>query len=129
RKEAFEFQAIRYAASYATIKSIEELVKLVYAPYIEKHKNEFNLGDLTSYELGLRNIDEFLESNNAVEKFNEKQRIILAASDYDEQTISAVAWLNKNNVDLSCFKLTPYKKDSEIFITAEKILPLAKYDD
>src|SRR5690606_20377286 len=28
-----------------------------------------------------------------------------------------------------CFKLTPYKKDSEIFITAEKILPLAKYDD
>lgn len=34
RKEAFEFQAIRYAASYATIDSTDDLVKKVYAPYI-----------------------------------------------------------------------------------------------
>lgn len=35
RSEAFEFQAIRYAASYATINEIEDLVEKVYAPYIE----------------------------------------------------------------------------------------------
>lgn len=33
RKESFEFQAIRYAASYATIDNVDELVKKVYAPY------------------------------------------------------------------------------------------------
>lgn len=33
RKESFEFQAIRYAASYATIENADELVKKVYAPY------------------------------------------------------------------------------------------------
>lgn len=53
RKEAFEFQAIRYAASYATIDSIDELVKKVYAPYIEKYRTEFELGELTSNELGI----------------------------------------------------------------------------
>lgn len=37
RKEAFEFQAIRYAASYATIGSTDDLVSKVYAPYIEKY--------------------------------------------------------------------------------------------
>ncbi|WHY88579.1 hypothetical protein QNH39_12365 [Neobacillus novalis] len=51
RKEAFEFQAIRYAASYATLESTEDLVKKVYAPYIEKYRSEFELGVLTSYEL------------------------------------------------------------------------------
>jgi len=32
RKEAFEFQAIRYAANYANIKSTDELVKNVFVP-------------------------------------------------------------------------------------------------
>lgn len=85
RKEAFEFQAIRYAASYATIDSVDDLVKKVYAP--------------------------------------------LVASDYDEQTLSAVAWLNSNNVDMACFKLTPYKINDEIYLNPEKLLPLTDYDD
>ena len=41
RKEAFEFQAIRYAASLATIRLKEELVQDIYSPYVEKHKEEF----------------------------------------------------------------------------------------
>lgn len=129
RKEAFEFQAIRYAASYATIDSVDELVKKVYAPYIEKYKNEFELGELTSYELGLRKLNEFLKVNGAENSFNKKQKIILSASDYDEQTLSAVAWLNSNNVDISCFKLTPYKLNSEVYLYAEKILPVPEYED
>jgi hypothetical protein len=36
RKEAFEFQAIRYAASYATIEDPDDLVNKIYAPYIRK---------------------------------------------------------------------------------------------
>ena len=129
RKEAFEFQAIRYAASYATIESPEDLVKDVFAPYIEKYKNEFELGELTSYEMGIRKLNEFLEANDAVSDFNNKQNIILAASDFDDQTLSAVAWLNSNGVDMSCFKLIPYKLNDEVFIDAIKVLPLTEYDD
>lgn len=129
RKEAFEFQAIRYAASYATIESVDELVKKVYAPYIEKYKSEFELGELTSYELGIRKLNEFLKLNGSENNFNKKQRIILAASDYDDQTLSAIAWLDSNNVDMSCFKLTPYKIDNKILINPEKLLPLNSYDD
>lgn len=129
RKEAFEFQAIRYAASYATIHSVDDLVKKVYAPYIEKYRTEFELGELTSYELGLRKLNEFLQANGAENSFNKKQRIILVASDYDEQTLSAVAWLNSNNVDMSCFKFAPYMINNDVFLIAKKLLPLAEYDD
>lgn len=129
RRESFEFQAIRYAASYATIESPDDLVKKVYAPYIEKYRNEFDIGGLTSYELGIRKLNEFLKFNESQNTFNEKQRIILAASDFDEQTLSAVAWLNSNNVDISCFKLIPYRINDQIFLDAEKILPVPEYVD
>lgn len=128
RREAFEFQAIRYAASYAKIDNIDDLVKNVYAPYIEKYKNEFELGELTSYELGIRKLNEFLEYNDA-QNFNRKQRIVLVASDFDEQTLSAVAWLNSNNVDMSCYKLIPYKLNDNLFLRVDKLLPVTSNDD
>ncbi|AIQ63052.1 hypothetical protein PSTEL_08005 [Paenibacillus stellifer] len=129
RKEAFEFQAIRYAASYATIDSIEDLVTRVYGPYIDKYKTEFELGELTPYELGIRKLNGFLRENGAEAAFNHRQRIILVASEFDEQTLSAVAWLNKNNVDMCCFKLTPFKIGNEVVLYSEKLLPLTEYDD
>ena len=129
RKEAFEFQAIRYAASYATIEEIDELVTNVYAPYIEKYRDEFELGELTSYELGIRKLNEFLRINDAEKNFNKKQRIILVASDFDDQTLSAVAWLDSNNVDISCYRLTPYELREEIYFNIEKLLPTTDYND
>ena len=42
RKESFEFQAIRYAASYATIESPDELVKKVYAPILRNIEASLN---------------------------------------------------------------------------------------
>lgn len=129
RKEAFEFQAIRYAASCATIKSTDELVKNVYAPYVEKHKSEFAGDELTAYEHATRKLIDFLEKNNAANTFNDMQRIILVASEFDEQTLSAVAWLNRNHVDISCYQLCLYKMNEEIVLDVKKILPLPEYDD
>ncbi len=84
RKESFEFQAIRYAASYATIGTLEELLTKIYAPYIKKYRKEFENAALTSSELGRRELNEFLEDSGAGKRFNNKQRIILVASDFDE---------------------------------------------
>ncbi len=129
RREAFEFQAIRYAAGYATIETPDDLVKKVYVPYIERYQQEFDIGELTSYEFGTRKLGEFLQENEAGKSFNERQRIILVASDFDEETLSAVAWLNSNNVDISCYKLTPYKLEEQLYLQVEKVLPLENYED
>lgn len=127
RREAFEFQAIRYAASYATIENTEELVRKVYSPYIKKHRKDIDLGELTSFELGVRNLNEFLNANDAQSDFNEKQRVILVASDFDDQTLSAVAWLNKNGVDMSCYKLTPYSLEEQVYFYVDKVLPVTEH--
>lgn len=132
RKEPFEFQAIRYAANLATVRTPEQLVELVYAPYIEKHRPEadFNGFDgLTASEIARRKLDDFLSSNNAFATFNQKQRIVLIASEFDPQTLSAVAWLIANQVDISCFTLTPGKLLEKDFLNIEKTLPPPLLED
>lgn len=129
RREAFEFQAIRYAASIATIEDENELIQSIYAPYVEKHKDEYkNTDNLTYAEIAKRLFEDFKTQNN-ITSFNERQRIILVASGFDEQTLSAVAWLNSNKVDISCYEICPYTLNNEIIIDMKKILPLTEYDD
>lgn len=129
RKESLEFQAIRYAASCATIKSTDELIQNIFAPYVEKHKKEFNNEtSLTSTEIAQRQLLDFTEKNG-ITVFNKHQRIILVASAFDEQTLSAVAWLNSNNVDISCYQICPYELNNVVLLDMKKILPVVEYED
>ncbi|MBB6451584.1 hypothetical protein HNQ94_000005 [Salirhabdus euzebyi] len=130
RKEAFEFQAIRYAAGFATIKDIDDLISKIYAPFLEKKNNNKNKYTLTITEQANRNVVSFFQENNiAIEDFNQRQQIILVASDFDAQTKSAVAWLNSNGVEMYCYKLIPYKIKDELYIESKKVLPLDRYED
>jgi hypothetical protein len=129
RTEPFEFQAVRYAASLAKIRTPDDLVEKVFAKYIEAHKDEFQLNELTPSELGKRIIAEFLRRNAADKTFNQKQRIILIASDYDEQTLSAVAWLISNDVDIQAFSLKPAKHGSDVFLDVNRVLPPGDIED
>lgn len=129
RKEAFEFQAIRYAATCATIKSSDELIQNIFAPYVEKHKDEFDNGPgLTSSEIAQRQFNDFID-RNGIKNFNENQRIILVAGDFDGQTLSAVAWLNSYHVDISCYQLHLLKTGDTVFLQPNKVLPVTDYED
>jgi predicted transcriptional regulator len=97
-------------------------VNKIYAPYINKHEKEFSkdLTHLNSDELAKRKIVQFLEVNKSLDNFNKSQRIILIASDFDVQTLSAVAWLSENGVQIECYKLIPYVFNESFIINAEK---------
>ncbi len=129
RTEALEFQAVRYAASLATIHSVDELVERIFARYINKWPSEFEKGDLTAEELGKRTVNKFLQENNADKSFNKHQRIILVASAFDDQTLSAVAWMNDNGIDIACISLNPIKAGDSLYLVAEKLIPALRTED
>ena len=129
RKEAMEFQAVRYAASLATIRTVDDLVDKIFSRYIDKWKNEFDLSKLTSRELGKRLVDEFLKQNNADNSFNKKQRIILLAGQFDDQTLSAAAWMAENGMDISCISLNPFRTADRLFLSTKKLIPTRPAQD
>jgi uncharacterized protein (UPF0333 family) len=67
-----------------------------------------------------------LQVNGAENNFNKNQKVVLVASEFDEQTLSAVAWLNSNGVNMSCYKLIPFKIHDEVYINVEKFLKSEK---
>ena len=124
RKEALEFQAIRYAANYARIADPQELVQKLFAPYIEKHRTEYPKQELTSAQLALEILTHYLDTNKInIQEFNQRQRIVLIASNYDEQTLSACAWLSKNKVDLRCLTISPIRHNQQHFLVVEQLIP------
>ncbi|MCI6990187.1 MAG: hypothetical protein MR910_01950 [Clostridiales bacterium] len=126
RKEAFEIQAIRYAASCATINSTGELIQDFFIPYVEKHREEYPQTGLTTEEIAKRKLDEFIQING-ITAFNAHQKIILVASEFDAQTLSAVAWLNSNQVDISCYQICLFKLGGHILFDVKKLLPVENY--
>jgi hypothetical protein len=137
RPEPMELQAIRYAASLATIENDEDLVDKVFAPYINKRKSEFELKELTPEEFGRRKVKEFLEANKAENTFNDRQRIILAASDFDKQTLSGAAWMSKNGIDISCIRIQPKESMTNLnedttpshFLEITRLIPPRKVEE
>jgi hypothetical protein len=121
RREALEFQAIRYAASSRKL-SVQGIVAL-FARYLWKCKNP---GDNSVYvgkeeakykAIAIKKICDHLSDEKEAGEDDlddvinprEKQRIYLVAADYQEDVTSACAWLREYEIDISCFRLRPYK--------------------
>ena len=124
RTEPFEWQALRYAASYALIGTPDDAASRLFTRYITQHASEFSseLGQLTAEELARRKLSEFLRAN-AVTQFNHRQRIVLVASSFDPQVLSACAWLAANGVPIRCIAVEPQEIGEEFFLSIETVLP------
>ena len=59
----------------------------------------------------------------------EKQRIYLVAADYQEDVISTCAWLREYEIDISCFRLRPYKIGDQYVLQRERLIPPPELDD
>jgi hypothetical protein len=130
RKEALEFQAIRYAANYALIAKPSDLAQKLFAPYVDKHRSEYGKKELTANQLASEILEDFLRTNKIKDnEFNQSQRIVLIASSFDDQTLSACAWLSKNGIDLKCLTISPVKYGEGYFLVIEQIIPPASLDE
>jgi hypothetical protein len=97
---------------------------------VEKHREEFGKKELTEFQLAQEKLEDFLARNKIDEQdFNQKQRIVLIASSFDDQTLSACAWLSKNSVDLCCITISPIKYNQQYFLKIEQLIPPKPIDE
>lgn len=112
-----ELQAIRYAAMVSGM-TMEQAVQ-AYSRFSGKDPAEAQ-----------DEIAEFLEPGaEDGSRLSGEVRIILVSSNFSAELTTAVLWLNNHDLDITCFRLRPYRNGGDILIDASQIIPLPEAAD
>jgi hypothetical protein len=108
------WQALKYT-SYCSTLTTSQIVKL-YQAYLDKWQN----GDDAK-----QNLLDFLVINEEELLLNRNdQRMIFVANNYRKEVTSTVLWLLKKDIQIKCFRATPYSMGDDVFLQVEQIIPL-----
>lgn len=108
------WQALKYA-SYCSTLTTNQVVK-IYQGYLDKWQH----GDDAK-----QNLLEFLEISEEELLLNKNdQRIIFVANSYRKEVTSTVLWLLNHDIQVQCFRATPYSMGEDMFLQVEQIIPL-----
>ncbi len=109
------WQALKYA-SYCSTLTTKQIIKL-YQEYLDKNGIEEDAkGNLLDF-LELEDEDQLLL--NDVD-----QRMIFVANNFRKEVTSTVLWLLNHDINIQCFRATPYSRNEDLFLQIEQIIPL-----
>ena len=112
-----ELQAVRYASMVANL-TLPQII-ITYAK-----------SESLSEEGARRTILDFLETDTLEEaELTGTVRIVLASANFSTELTTAVLWLNKQSLDITCVRLRPYRMGDDILIDATQIIPLPEAED
>lgn len=133
RKDHAEIQSVRYAASLATLRSIDQLVSDIYGPYIKKfcaEELESEGGGRSADEWARKKLIEFIEDNQIERsQINHRQEIVLIGAGFDDDTKSATAWLAANGLPIRLIEVNPMRSDEDYFFNVQQVIPVDQYND
>jgi len=110
-----EWQAIKYA-SYCSNFSPDDIFTY-YAQYLQADVDEAKL-----------RVEEFIDEE--LDKLNQDQQILLVATEFHPDVVSAVLWLREYGIEIKCIRLRPYLDDvGNLFIISDVIIPLPEAKD
>ena len=111
------WQAIKYA-SYCSSLSKQDVIDM-YQKYLGA------TGKATD------NISEFFDGMEIEDvKINKgPQRIFLVAAKFQKEVTSSVLWLRNFNIDICCFKVTPFELNNKLLVDFDPIIPLPETKD
>jgi hypothetical protein len=112
-----ELQAIRYAAMVSSM-TLEQVI----AAYTRVHQ-----GDEAQAK---SEVLEFLQQESeAAAELTGEVRIILIAANFSTELTTAVLWLNRHDLDITCIRLRPYRHGADVFLDVTQIIPLPESAD
>lgn len=114
-----ELQAIRYAAMVANMT-------------LDRTINAYSrlLGGEDARDRARDEILEFLGADTEEEiELSGEVRIILVSGDFSSEITTAVIWLNKRDLDITCVRLQPYRLGDALLIDVAQIIPLPEAAD
>ena len=115
------WQSLKYASYCSALKKAD--IVRIYQAYLDRHCGGGNATEL---------ICEFLEAedfSDVILNSGTDQRIKLVAANFRKEVTSTVLWLLQYNLQIECFKATPYQHGEALFLNLEQIIPTPEAAD
>lgn len=115
------WQAIKYA-SYCSSLSKAQIVE-IYQDYL----NVYDLG-----ESAQEKISDFLDEpdfGEVVLNAGTNQRIMFVAANFRKEVTSTAMWLLSHNIQINCFKVTPFCMGENLLLNVEQIIPTPEAEE
>ena len=114
------WQALKYT-SYCSTLSTSQILK-IFQEYLDKY---FQNENATAVLL------DFLELESETDLVLNKndQRIMFVANNYRKEVTSTVLWLINHDINIQCFKATPFKLKEELFLQIDQIIPVPELEE
>ena len=109
------WQALKYV-SYCSTLTKGQIVD-IYQKYLDRYEDGSNARE---------KIVEFLEEEDFESLILNKgtsQRMMFVANNYRTEVTSTVLWLLEQQIQIQCFRATPYSMGEELFLQVEQIIP------
>jgi Domain of unknown function (DUF4268) len=117
--EHMDLQAIRYAAMVSSM-TFEQLVS-THAVFLGG-ENAHQRAE--SAILSFLNFDSVAEAN-----LSDDVKIMLVSADFSIELTTAVLWLNKQGLDITCIRLKPYRLGEQLLVDIQQVIPLPEAED
>lgn len=109
-----ELQAIRYAAMVSSM-TFDQLVD-AHARFI---------GGDEAHQKAESAILSFLGWDSSSDgSLSDDVKIILVSANFSVELTTAVLWLNKRDLDITCIRMKPHRLDGQVLVDVQQIIPL-----
>jgi hypothetical protein len=115
------WQALKYA-SYCSTLSKSQIAE-IFQKYLDKAGAGQDAKTIICDFLGQEDFAEVV-----VNPGND-QRLIMVAARFRKEVTSTVLWLLKHRVSVKCFRATPFKDGTDLFLTLEQVIPLPEAEE
>ena len=110
------WQALKYASYCASLTSQE--ICQIYQSYLDQlNENRIARDQIATFL-------ELEEGEDLVLNQGSSQRIMLIAAQFRKEVTSTVLWLMNFNLQIKCFKATPYQLEDQVLLNLEPIIPI-----
>lgn len=114
------WQALKYTSYCSTLKT-SQVIKL-YQDYLDRYVGDEQ--DSKSLILDFLGVDEETLLLNGGD-----QRLVLVANHFRKEVTSTVLWLLDHDIQIQCFKATPYSMGNELFLQVDQIIPQPEIEE
>ncbi|CEO40755.1 MULTISPECIES: DUF4268 domain-containing protein [Photobacterium] len=109
------WQALKYA-SYCSNLTKSQIVE-IFQSYLNKYCNGGDAKSLLCEFLDAPDLSEIVLNSGI------NQRLMLVAANFRKEVTSTALWLLNHDIQVQCFKVTPYAMAQELFLNIEQIIP------